>query len=87
MLTLTAAYAETSAPSDEWDRFNDWTIADTIFPNLNLHGVGGFSTGHLDELATGGHDPLRKEFSAQSIEPSLSLRTEYFEAFSNYIFF
>lgn len=87
ILTLTAVYPETSAPSDEWDRFNDWTIADTIFPNLNLHGVGGFSTGHLDELATGGHDPLRKKFSAQSIEPSLSLRTEYFEAFSNYIFF
>jgi hypothetical protein len=76
----------TSTP-DAWERFNDWSIAGVLYPNLHLHGVGGFSTGDAGELASGGHDPQREPFTAQAIEPGLSLRTQYLEGFANYIFF
>ena len=36
---------------------------------------------------SGGHDPQREAFSAQAIEPGLSLRTKYVEGFANYLFF
>ena len=86
LLALTAAHAETTGSPDAWERFNDWNIGDVLFPNLHIHGVGGFSSGDPEELATGGHDPRRKSFSAHAVEPGLSLRTGYFEAFTNYIF-
>ena len=34
-----------AAPPDAWERFNDWSIGDVLFPSLHLHGMGGFSTG------------------------------------------
>ncbi len=58
-----------------------------LFPNLHLHGVGGFTTGDAEELASGGHDPQREAFSAQAIEPGVSLRTKYVEGFANYLGF
>jgi len=76
-----------AAPPDAWERFNDWSIGDVLFPSLHLHGTGGFSTGEPAELAAGGHDPKRETFSAQAVEPGLSLRTNYVEGFSNYLFF
>jgi hypothetical protein len=75
-----------SAP-DAWTRFNDWSIGDVLFPNVHLHGVGGYSSGDAAELASGGHDPKRETFSAQAVEPGLSLRTKYLEGFANYLFF
>ncbi len=87
LLALPAiATADVSSP-DAWERFNDWSIGDVLFPNLHLHGVGGFTSGDAAELATGGHDPRREAFSAQAIEPGLSLRTEYLEGFANYLWF
>jgi hypothetical protein len=86
-LPLTAAANESSPSSDAWERANDWGIGDVLFPNLHLHGVGGFTTGEQEELASGGHDPQREPFSAQAIEPGLSLRTKYIEGFANYLFF
>jgi hypothetical protein len=74
-------------PSDDWERINDWSIGDVLFPNLHLHGVGGFTTGEAEELASGGHDPQREPFSAQAIEPGVSLRTKYVEGFANYLWF
>lgn len=76
-----------SQESDAWERFNDWSIGGILFPNLHLHGVGGFTGGEAEELASGGHDPQREEFSAQAVEPGLSLRTKYLEGFANYLFF
>lgn len=78
--------ANESATS-ELERLNDWSIGDMLFPSLHFHGVGGFSTGEPEELATGGHDPRREPFSVQALEPGLSLRTPYLEGFSNYLFF
>jgi len=86
ILLATAANAQTGSP-DAWERFNDWTINDMLFSSLHIHGVGGFSSTHPGDLALGEHDPKRQSFSAQAIEPAVSLKTEYFEAFSNYIFF
>jgi hypothetical protein len=81
---------DASAPpagTDAWERFNDWSVGDILFPNLHMHGTGGFSTGEFEELASGGHDPKRGAFSAQAVEPGVSLRTKYLEGFANYLFF
>jgi hypothetical protein len=86
-LPLLASANETAVSPDAWERFNDWSIGDVLFPNLHLHGVGGFTSGEAEELATGGHDPQRQAFSAQAIEPGLSLRTQYLEGFANYLWF
>ncbi len=80
------ATAGAGAP-DAWERMNDWSIGDIVFPNLHLHGVGGFSSGEPEELASGGHDPQREAFSAQALEPSVSVRTEFVEGFANYLWF
>lgn len=74
-------------PSEAWERFNDWSISDVLFPSLHLHGVGGFTSDEAEDLASGGHDPQREAFSAQAIEPGLSLRTKYVEGFANYLGF
>lgn len=70
-----------------WEEVNDWTIAGILYPGLHLNGAGGWSTTDPADLAEGGHDPNRESFSAQAIEPTLSLRTEYVEGFANYLFF
>ena len=77
----------TGTSPDTWERFNDWSIGDVLFPNLHIHGAGGFTSGEAGELASGGHDPQRETFSAQALEPGLSLRTRYVEGFANYLFF
>lgn len=86
-LLFAPAHTIFANPADDWEKFNDWSIGGLLFPNLHFHGVGGFSTGKAEELASGGHDPKRDPFSAQAIEPGLSVRTQYFEAFSNYLFY
>lgn len=75
------------SPPAAWERFNDWSIGGVLFPNLHLHGAGGFTSGEQQELASGGHDPQRETFSAQAIEPGLSLRAQYLEGFANYLFY
>lgn len=87
LLVLPLMITAHASPSDAWERFNDWSIGDVLFPNLHLHGAGGFSSGEAEELASGGHDPQRETFSAQAIEPGLSLRTSYVEGFANYLWF
>ncbi len=90
LLALTASIPVAAAPAespDAWERFNDWSIGNVLFPNMHLHGAGGFSTGDAEELASGGHDPRRESFSAQAVEPGLSLRTKFLEGFANYLFF
>ncbi|MEN9535016.1 MAG: hypothetical protein RLZ22_446 [Verrucomicrobiota bacterium] len=89
LLTLFFGHAQImqAESADEWQRFNDWSIGDVLFPNLHFHGAGGFSSGDAEEFSSGGHDPKRDPFSAQALEPSFSLRTKYFEAFSNYLFY
>jgi hypothetical protein len=77
----------TVAAPDAWTSFNNWNLGDVLFPALHLHGVGGASSVAPATLASGGHDPNREAFSAQAIEPGLSLRTKYLEGFTNYIFF
>jgi len=81
-----AAHAQSAGP-DAWERFNDWNLNDVLFATLHLQGVGGFSSTDPDDLALGEHDPKRQSFSAQAIEPSLALRTPFFEAFANYLWF
>lgn len=82
------ASPQAAAPSpDAWERFNDWSIGGVLFPNVHIHGAGGFTTGEAEELATGGHDPKRETFSAQAVEPGLSLKTRYVEGFANYLFY
>ncbi|MEO0018349.1 MAG: hypothetical protein RLZZ522_1632 [Verrucomicrobiota bacterium] len=77
-----------AAPTpDAWTSFNDWSLGDVLFPGLHLHGIGGASSVDPALLDSGGHDPNREAFSAQAIEPALSLRTKYLEGFTNYIFF
>lgn len=79
---------QSAAPSpDAWERFNDWSIGDVLFPNLHIHGVGGFSSGEVGGLASGGHDPQREPFSAQAIEPGISFRAPHVEGFANYLFY
>ena len=87
LLALPATTSANEAATDPWERFNDWSIGGILFPNLHLHGLGGFTSGEADELASGGHDPQRQSFSAQAIEPGLSLRTQYLEGFANYLFY
>lgn len=82
-----SAYAEPVVSGESWERFNDWEIGGVLFPNLHLHGVGGLSSGEVEELAGGAHDPQREELSAQAIEPGVSLRTKCLEGFANYLFF
>lgn len=72
---------------DAWNCFNDWSIGDVLHPALHIHGVGGACSSDPAALASGGHDPNREAFSAQAIEPAVSLRTQYLEAFANHIFF
>lgn len=92
-LPVAAGPASSAAPPppatgpDAWTRFNDWNIGDVLFPALHIHGVGGASSTAPEALAAGGHDPAREAFSAQAIEPGLSLRTRYLEAFANHIFY
>lgn len=99
-LLLTAAYAALVVPSalagvssvsppekDAWEKFNDWSIGGLLFPNVHLHGIGGYSSGDLEDLASGPHDPRREAFSGQAIEPGISLRTKYVEGFANYFFY
>ena len=87
LMALPAISTADESMSHAWERFNDWSIGDVLFPNLHLHGTGGMSSGEVAELATGGHDPRRESFSAQAIEPGVSLRTEYLEGFANYLWF
>lgn len=91
LLSVTPALAgeiNSAAPAeDAWERFNDWSIGGVLFPNVHMHGIGGFSSGDVEELETGGHDPKRETFSAQAIEPGLSLKTKYVEGFANYLFY
>lgn len=87
VLPIAATAHENLATQSDWERFNDWTIGDVLFPNLHLHGIGGFTSGEAEELASGGHDPQRQAFSAQAIEPGLSLKTKFVEGFSNYVWF
>ncbi len=85
---ITAPAPPPAAPApDAWERFNNWSIGGVLFPNVHMHGIGGFSSGEVEELETGGHDPKRETFSAQAIEPGLSLRTKYVEGFTNYLFY
>lgn len=72
---------------DAWQNANDWAIGDVLFPNIHLHGVGGFSEDDPAALQQGGHDPKRRTFSAQAIEPGVSLKTEYVQGFANAIWF
>lgn len=60
-------------------------LAIELRPSLHLHGVGGVSSRDPEGLATGGHDPRREPFSAQALEPGLSLRAGHIEGFSNYL--
>lgn len=82
-----AAPGDAVPASTAWEEFNGWSIGDVLFPNVHLHGIGGWSSGEPGELATGGHDPRREDPSAQAIEPGISLRTKYVEGFANGIFF
>lgn len=72
---------------DGWEDANDWSIGGVLFPNVHLHGVGGFSEEDPSAWQEGAHDPKRRTFSAQAIEPGLSLKTEYLQGFANYIVF
>jgi hypothetical protein len=81
---VTAVNSQTTSP-DAWERINDWSVNDVLYGSLYLQGVGGFSSNDPADLALGEHDPKRESFSAQAIEPTLALRTPYFEAFSNYL--
>ena len=85
--TLTPTTSAPTSGPDAWSRFNDWSIADVLFPALHIHGIGGASSTDPESLASGGHDPAREAFTAQAIEPGLSVRTKYLEAFANHIFF
>lgn len=77
--------ADDVSDTSSWNRFNDWRIGDVLYSSLHLHGVGGFTSGDAEESMSGAHDPAREAFSAQAIEPSLSLRTRYLEGFANYL--
>lgn len=86
--TPAAEPSPTQPAPDAWTAFNAWDIGTLLSPSLHLHGIGGASsTHHPADLATGGHDPSREAFSAQAIEPSLSLHSQYLEGFANHIFY
>lgn len=70
-----------------WEEGNDWGIGGVLFPNIHMHGVGGFSGDDPGRWHGGGHDPKRRTFSAQAIEPGVSLKTEHVEGFVNYLWF
>jgi hypothetical protein len=72
---------------DAWEDWNDWGIGGVLFPNIHMHGVGGFSGDDPGVWQGGGHDPKRRTFSAQAIEPGASLKTKYVEGFANYLWF
>lgn len=82
----TTGHAQSDTP-DAWIRFNNWNLNEVIFGTLHLQGVGGYSSTHAHDLALGTHDPKRQSFSAQAIEPSLSMKTKFFEAYANYLWF
>ena len=75
------------AHTTAWERLNAWNIGGVLFPRLDIVGVGGWTDGEARALATGEHDPSRQAFSAQAIEPAVSLRTERVDGFANAILF
>ena len=89
-LSLLAVTTRAGEPApDAWSRFdqaNNWDLGGILYPNLYLHGVGGSTSGDAEDLSPGGHGPVRQAFSAQAIEPGLSLRTEWLQAFANHVF-
>lgn len=85
LLALPLMTPVAGSPSETWERINHWSIGDAIFPSLHLHSVGGVSSTDAEDLASGAHDPQREAFSAQAIEPGLSLQTKYIEGFANYL--
>lgn len=60
----------------------------TLSFSAHLRAVQGLSTADdPGELGTHAHDPFQEDLTLQSIEPGLSFRSQYFEAFANGVFF
>lgn len=54
-------------------------------PSIHFNGAVGDSSGHVDELAVGHHDPSREDGSVQGLELGLSLRQNQLEGFATYV--
>lgn len=64
-----------------------WWLAPTVgplTPSLHINAAVGDSSGDVEELAVGHHDPSREDGSVQAIEPGLSLRLGQLEGFATY---
>lgn len=64
-----------------------WWLAPTVgplTPSLHVNAAVGDSSGDVEALAAGHHDPSREDGSVQAIEPGLSLRLGQLEGFATY---
>ena len=91
LVILPGTVSAGSSAASEADSASSFTVTKDLQldmelrPSLHLHGVGGVSSRDPEGLATGGHDPRRETFSAQALEPGLSLQAGQLEGFSNYL--
>jgi hypothetical protein len=54
-------------------------------PSIHLNAAIGDSSGDVEELAVGHHDPTREDGSVQGLELGLSLRQNQLEGFATYV--
>lgn len=55
-------------------------------PNAHVHGAVGSSSGDVEELAEGHHDPSREDGSVQGVELGTALRLGWLEGSATYVF-
>lgn len=55
-----------------------------LSPSVHFNGAVGSSSGEVEELAAGHHDPMREEGGVQGLELGMSLRQKKLEGFATY---
>jgi hypothetical protein len=87
--TTPPAHGEHEAPPNiDWVTGEGCSLGGVLTPSFHFNSEYGWSSGELDRLALGHHDPKREDWNlGKGIEAGLSARVgEYLEAFGNAIF-
>lgn len=60
--------------SFNWWTGEDFSFGGIFFPHFHFIGVAGATSGNLEELALGAHDPQQEHFDLLALEPGMSMR-------------